>query len=65
MASCEIRQQGGLNVLAWPALDGLGAEILVTTRHGGVSAGPYDSLNLSLSVDDEPDADDTEPEASI
>jgi YfiH family protein len=55
-ASCEIRKQGGLDVLAWPALDGLGAEILVTTRHGGVSAGPYDSLNLSFSVYDEPDA---------
>lgn len=56
MTSCEIRRHGGLEVLAWPALDGLGAEILVTTRHGGVSAGPYDSLNLSFSVDDEPGA---------
>jgi YfiH family protein len=55
-ASCEIRPQGGLEVLAWPAFEGLGAEILVTTRDGGVSAGPYESLNLSFSVPDEPGA---------
>jgi YfiH family protein len=53
---CEVRMQGNLQVLAWPALDGLDAEILVTTRPGGVSAGPYASLNLSLSVADEPGA---------
>ena len=55
-ASCEIRPQGGLEVLAWPAFEGLGAEVMVTTRGGGVSAGPYESLNLSLSVHDEPGA---------
>ena len=55
-ASCEIRPQGGLEVLAWPAFAGLGAEVLVTTSGGGVSAGPYESLNLSLSVQDEPGA---------
>jgi YfiH family protein len=55
-ASCEIRPQGGLEVLAWPAFEGLGAQVMVTTRGGGVSAGPYESLNLSFSVDDEPGA---------
>ena len=55
-ASCEIRPQGGLEVLAWPAFEGLGAQVMVTTRGGGVSAGPYESLNLSLSVRDEPGA---------
>jgi YfiH family protein len=30
-----------------------GALVAVTTRHGGVSTGPYDSLNLGLHVDDE------------
>jgi YfiH family protein len=49
----ELRQRSGLPVLTWPALDGRGAEILVTTRQGGVSAGPYDALNLSFSVGDD------------
>jgi len=49
-----LRQRGGLPVLAWPALDGLGAEAIVTTRDGGVSAGVYATLNLSFSVGDEP-----------
>ena len=50
----ELRQRAGLRVLAWPALDGLGAEAIVTTRGGGVSAGVYATLNLSFSVGDEP-----------
>jgi polyphenol oxidase len=54
--TCEVRQQGNLQVLAWPALDGLDADIMVTSRPGGASAGPYASLNLSLSVGDEPGA---------
>ncbi len=45
----------GLEVLTWPALDGFDVEVLVTTRRGGVSAGPYASLNLSLSVGDDPE----------
>ncbi|HEY1829456.1 MAG TPA: polyphenol oxidase family protein [Acidimicrobiales bacterium] len=32
---------------------GEGALVAVTTRHGGVSTGPYDSLNLGLHVNDE------------
>ena len=55
-ASCEIRPRGGLDVLTWPAFEGLGAEVMVTTTGGGVSAGPYESLNLSFSVPDEPAA---------
>jgi polyphenol oxidase len=55
-ATCEIRRQGELGVLAWPLFDGLGADVMVTTRAGGVSAGPYATLNLSFSVDDEPGA---------
>jgi len=47
---------GGLELLTWAALDGLGAEAFVTTRAGGVSAGPYESLNMSLTVGDEPGA---------
>lgn len=51
--SAGLRQRSGLPVLTWPALDGRGADVLVTTRQGGVSGGPYDSLNLSFSVSDD------------
>jgi YfiH family protein len=66
--TCELRDQGGLRVLAWPVLDqparrgpagdqpSRGAEVMVTTRHGGVSTGPYATLNLSFSVGDDPGA---------
>ena len=33
------------------------------TRHGGVSAPPFDTLNMSRAVEDEPDAGDREPPA--
>ncbi|MBO9524332.1 MAG: peptidoglycan editing factor PgeF [Nocardioidaceae bacterium] len=36
--------------------DGDGVRAVVTTRHGGVSAAPYDSLNLGVHVGDDPDA---------
>ena len=48
------REAGGLRLLTWPALAASGAEAVVTARSGGVSAGPYESLNLSLSVGDDP-----------
>jgi polyphenol oxidase len=53
-AGYELRERGDLEVLAWPAFDGLGVDALVTTRHGGVSAGDYATLNLSFSVGDRP-----------
>jgi polyphenol oxidase len=34
--------------------DGDGVTAVVTTRHGGVSSGPYDSLNLGIQVGDDP-----------
>jgi polyphenol oxidase len=37
------------------ALDGPGLVALVTTRHGGRSAGPYRGLNLGYHVGDDPD----------
>jgi YfiH family protein len=55
-AETSLRRMGGLEVLAWAALDGLGAEAFVTTRAGGVSAGPYASLNMGLTVGDAPEA---------
>src|SRR5580700_3145430 len=52
--SYELRERGGLEILAWPAFDAFEVDIAVTTRHGGVSAGSYASLNLGLHVGDKP-----------
>ena len=49
-----FRAAGELRLLTWPALDASGAGAAVTARAGGVSSGPYESLNLSLSVGDDP-----------
>jgi polyphenol oxidase len=40
--------------LTWPALETSGADVAVTARSGGVSSGAYESLNLSLTVGDDP-----------
>jgi polyphenol oxidase len=40
-------------LVRWAA-PGLGVDVAVTTRHGGVSVAPYDTLNLGLHVGDEP-----------
>jgi YfiH family protein len=50
--SSAFRPVRGLEVLTWPAFDGFGVDVLVTTRPGGVSSGPYATLNLSLNVGD-------------
>ena len=52
--STVLRAVGGLRLLTWPALDAAGADAAVTARSGGVSSGPYATLNLSLSVGDDP-----------
>ena len=52
--STVFRAAGDLRLLTWPALDASGAGAVVTARSGGVSSGPYESLNLSLSVGDDP-----------
>ena len=52
--STVLRPVGGLQLLTWPALDASGADAAVTARSGGVSSGPYATLNLSLSVGDDP-----------
>jgi polyphenol oxidase len=54
-----FRLAAGLRLLTWPALTlpalgGTGADAAVTARAGGVSDGPYATLNLSLSVGDDP-----------
>ena len=51
--SSVFRQVRGLEVLTWAAFDRWPVDVLVTTRRGGVSAGPYASLNLSLNVGDD------------
>jgi purine-nucleoside/S-methyl-5'-thioadenosine phosphorylase / adenosine deaminase len=51
-----LRSLGGLPVMTWSALEGLPVQAFVTARSGGVSTGPYASLNLSLSVGDDPGA---------
>jgi len=53
-APAELRAAGALSLLTWPTLDACGADAAVTARAGGVSSGPYATLNLSLSVGDEP-----------
>jgi hypothetical protein len=47
-------ERTGLPVLVWSGPTGLDA--LVTTRHGGVSSGPFATLNLGLHVGDDPHA---------
>lgn len=55
-ARYELTDAGTLPALRWPALDATGAvDAVVTTRHGGVSDGPYDSLNLGMHVGDDVD----------
>jgi len=44
-----------VSVRQWPEAAALGAAVAVTTRHGGVSTGAYESLNLGLHVDDAPE----------
>jgi YfiH family protein len=49
-----FRPAAGLRLLTWPALAVAGVDAAVTARDGGVSSGPYATLNLSLSVGDDP-----------
>src|SRR6266404_3782957 len=53
-APSRLRAAGPLGLLIWPALEASGAVAAVTSRSGGVSSGPYATLNLSLSVGDDP-----------
>jgi purine-nucleoside/S-methyl-5'-thioadenosine phosphorylase / adenosine deaminase len=53
-ASSVFRQVRGLDVLTWPVFDAFPLDAVATTRAGGVSAGGYEALNLSLMVGDNP-----------
>lgn len=48
----DLRRRGDLEVLTWPVFDEFDFDVMVTTRHGGVSSGSYASLNLGLHVGD-------------
>ena len=45
-----------VSLLSWPWAGDADAAVAVTTRHHGVSAPPYDTLNLGLHVGDAPEA---------
>jgi polyphenol oxidase len=53
-APARLRMAGALSLLTWPALEASGTDAAVTVRGGGVSSGPYATLNLSLTVGDDP-----------
>jgi YfiH family protein len=46
----------GTDLITWPVLDRYPVQVVVTTRQGGVSSGPYSSLNVGLHVGDDPAA---------
>jgi len=48
----RLAENGGVEVLTWTAFDGTPLDAVVTTRAGGLSGGPYESLNLALHVGD-------------
>lgn len=56
MAEPRFEERAGVTVLTFPHLAGRGVDAVVTTTTGGVSTGPYESLNLGLHVGDDPDA---------
>jgi YfiH family protein len=49
-----VPEPPSLPLMRWDEAAGLGLDVAVTMRHGGVSAPPYDTLNLGLHVGDEP-----------
>lgn len=51
----SIVERGGLPVLVWSVFADQPIDVAVTTRDGGVSDGPYASLNLGLHVGDDPE----------
>jgi YfiH family protein len=56
-ATAELRKRADLDVLTWPVFGAHPVDVMVTTRHGGVSAsghGDFATLNLSFAVGDDP-----------
>lgn len=54
VGSGGVPDHPALPLLRWDKASEHGAFVAVTTRHGGESAAPYDSLNLGLHVGDDP-----------
>ncbi len=52
--TARFESGAGVPVMTWPVFESLPVRALVSTRDGGVSGGPYSSLNLGLHVGDEP-----------
>ena len=52
----EIREKNGVTYLAFPALDATGlVSHAFSTRHGGVSAGVFSTMNFSFTRNDNPE----------
>lgn len=54
--SALAEHRDGLEVLHLSGFEALGADVIVTSRAGGVSAAPYDTCNLGDHVGDDPAA---------
>jgi YfiH family protein len=52
-ATGELSDRDGITLMTWGRLASCGVEAVVTGRDGGVSTGPYRSLNLGLHVGDD------------
>lgn len=51
-----LEARDGLTLHSFPVLANTGLDLVVTDRSGGVSTGPFDSLNLAAHVSDDSDA---------
>jgi hypothetical protein len=49
-----VPESTAIPLLRWDDASALGVDVAVTTRRGGRSAAPYDTLNLGLHVGDDP-----------
>jgi YfiH family protein len=49
-----VPEPTAVRLLHWEGAAALGCQVAVTTRHGGLSLPPYDTLNLGLHVGDRP-----------
>jgi YfiH family protein len=54
VAWTTVNSNQSVRFLDWPEPAALGVTVGVTTRHGGVSEGAHESLNLGLHVGDDP-----------
>jgi hypothetical protein len=53
VANEAVDDRAGVPLLRWGDAGSVGADVAVTTRLGGVSEAPYDTLNLGLHVGDD------------